>query len=63
MKKDKNKEKAMGVLFCTKSVKTEHCDYNVLSLEGEPLWIHINNRQQESSMLIPYKENFHLFNL
>lgn len=59
----KNKEKEFGVLVCIKSVKTDSCDYNVLALEGEPLWIHINNRQQETSMLIPYKTNHQLFNI
>mgnify|MGYP001074015318 FL=1 len=59
----KNREKEFGVLICTRSIKTEFIDYNVLSLEGEPLWIHINNRQQSNSMLIPYKNNHHIFNI
>lgn len=62
MKKDKDKK--LAVLVCIKSVKTDTCDYNVLAIEeSEPLWIHINNRKQETSMLISYKDNQHLFNI
>jgi hypothetical protein len=57
------KDNQLAVLTVIKQVDSETATYIVLGIDGDPRYIHINKKNEYSSIILPYNDNAFIFNL